>query len=115
MVERPSPAAPRPPSAADVERERARARGARRLLPWAFLTAAGGGLIAVVAGGGARAGLALAALGLVFALFLLTTAIARCPACGAALGRAAPGPGDGTGLAGGRPIESCPRCRARFE
>jgi hypothetical protein len=99
----------------DVERERARARGARRLLPWAALSAVGGGLIAYVAGGGLRAAAALAALGLVFVAFLWTTSIARCPACGAPLDRAKrPGPQEEAGPAAVERLESCPRCRARF-
>jgi hypothetical protein len=103
-----------------VERERARARAARRLLPWALATAAGGGLIAYAAGGGPRAALALAAIGLLFAAFVWTTSIARCPACGAPLGRTKeegrrPDPEGEAGPAAVERPESCPRCRARFE
>ncbi|HEX9306365.1 MAG TPA: hypothetical protein VF894_02665 [Anaeromyxobacter sp.] len=99
----------------DVERELARARGARRLLPWAFVTAAGGGLLALAAGGGARGAAALAAVGLVFALFLWTTSVPRCPVCGAPLRKdARPGP-KGAGPAAMVRVESCPRCRTRFE
>jgi hypothetical protein len=90
-----------------VERELARAQGARRLLPWALLSALGGGAIAWAAGGGLRAGAAIAAAGLLFVLFLWTTSVARCPACGARLPRS-------RGGAGGR-LESCPACRSRFE
>ena len=86
-----------------VDRELARARGARRMLPWAALTAVGGAAIGLVAGGGARGAAALFALGLVFALFLWTTSAARCPACGARL------------PAGRTRLDSCPGCRARFE
>jgi hypothetical protein len=93
-------------SAADVDRELARALSARRLLPWTFLSALGGGAIGWVAGGGPRAGAAIAAAGLLFVLFLWTTAIARCPACGTPLKRA--------GAAGGRP-GSCPSCQTRFD
>jgi hypothetical protein len=111
---------PAPTRRRDVERERARARGARRLLPWSIATAVGGALIAVVAGGGLRAGAALAALGLLFTLFLWTTSIARCPACGAPLPRRwpdgkRPDPHRGAGPADVEASESCPRCRARFE
>ncbi|HEX9399857.1 MAG TPA: hypothetical protein VF912_07100 [Anaeromyxobacter sp.] len=114
MPDRHTPGA-RPPTAADVERELARARGARRILPWAILTAAGGGLLAVAAGGGVRGGLALAAVGLVFALFVWTTSIARCPACGAPLRETRrPGPRGVAGPAEVLRIESCARCRARF-
>jgi hypothetical protein len=86
----------------DVDRELARARGSRRLLPWAFLSAIGGGAIGFVAGGGVRAAALLLGLGLVFALFLWVTAIPRCPACGAALSSR------------GR-LEACAGCRARFD
>jgi hypothetical protein len=85
----------------DVDRELARARGARRLLPWAFLSALAGGAIAWVAGGGPRGAASLFALGLVFSLYLWTTSIARCPACGASL-RATERP------------EACRGCGVRF-
>ncbi len=86
-----------------VERELSRARSSRRLLPWAALTAAGGGAIGLAAGGGARAAGALFALGLLFALFVWVTSIPRCPACGAR-------------LPAGRPrLDACPGCRARFD
>jgi hypothetical protein len=93
-----------------VERELARARGARRVLPWAVATAAGGGLIAFMAGGGLRAAVVVAAIGLLFAAFAWTTSIARCPACGAPLVRNRPSPNG----AGPAVVESCPRCRTRF-
>ncbi len=100
----------------DLQRELARARGARRLLPWAVATAAGGGLLAFAAGGGARGAAALAAVGLLFALFLWTTSIARCPACGARLrSEKRPSPRGGAGPAAVERPESCPRCRTRFE
>jgi hypothetical protein len=100
----------------DVERERARARGARRLLPWSLATALGGGLIALAAGGGARAAATLFAVGLLFTLFLWTTSIPRCPACGVRLPEERrPGPHGGTGPAEVERSGSCPRCRTRFE
>ena len=62
------------------------ARGARRLLPWALATAARRRSARLRAGGGPRAGAAsVAAVGLLFVLFLWATSIARCPACGAPL------------------------------
>jgi hypothetical protein len=73
------------------------------MLPWALLTAAGGAAIGLAAGGGARGAGALFVVGLVFALFLWTTSVARCPACGARL------------PAGRGRVEACPGCRARFE
>jgi hypothetical protein len=98
--------------ARDLQRERARAAGARRLLPWALLSAVGGGAIAFVAGGGLRAGASLVAVGLVFTLFLWTTSIARCPACGARLPRRAAATGAGATPGG---AETCAQCRTRFE
>jgi hypothetical protein len=92
-------------SAKSVAQERARARGARRLLPWGVVTAVGGAAIGAAAGGGIRGAAVLAAVGLVFALFLWVTSIARCPACGA---RLAPPRGVGQ-------PERCPRCNAVFE
>jgi hypothetical protein len=114
-VPRPSePAAPRRPGARDLERERARAAGARRLLPWAVLSALGGGAIAYFAGGGPRGAVSLALLGLGFALFLWVTSVVRCPACGARLPRRAWGAGArGEATPGG--VETCASCRARFE
>jgi len=113
-VPRPTDPAPaRRPAARDLERERARAAGARRLLPWTLLTALGGGAIAFAAGGGLSAGASLAAVGLVFALFLWVTSIPRCPACGAPLPRR-PSSGGERDAFGSR-AETCARCRARFE
>jgi hypothetical protein len=86
-----------------VDRELARARGARRMLPWAALTAFGGAALGLAAGGGAKGAAVLFALGLLFALFLWTTSVPRCPACGSRL------PADRARL------EGCPGCRARFE
>jgi hypothetical protein len=92
----------RPVARASVEQELARARGARRLLPWAALSAIAGAVIGLVAGGGLRAAGALLLAGLLFALFLWTTSRARCPACGA-----------GLPARGGAP-DACPRCRTPF-
>lgn len=88
-----------------VEQERARARGARRMLPWATLTALGGAALALAAGGGLRGAVALGALGLTFSVFLLVTSIARCPACGARL----------SFPKRSERLRSCPRCRTTFE
>ena len=96
-----------------MERERARASGARKLLPWALLSSLGGGAIAFVAGGGLRAGASLAAVGLVFCLFLWVTSIARCPACGAPLPRRSGRNAGGEAFADR--VETCARCRTRFE
>jgi hypothetical protein len=78
------------------------------MLPWALLTALGGGAIAYVAGGGLRSAATLVAVGLVFTLFLWATSIPRCPSCGARLARARAG-GEAAGEA-----ETCARCGARF-
>ena len=102
----------RRPGAKDIARERARAAGARRLLPWALLTALGGGAIAWTAGGGPRAGASLVGVGLVFVLFLWTTSVPRCPACGARLPSRREDRG-GEGLAAR--AEACARCRTMFE
>jgi hypothetical protein len=101
----------RDPSGRDLDRELARAHGARRLLPWVLVSAAGAGAIPWIAGGGPKAGAAVAALGLVFALIVWVSSVARCPACGAPLPR---GSYRGAGAAAGRP-ESCPSCRTRFD
>ncbi len=101
---------------ADVDREIARARSARRMLPWTLATAAGGAAIALAAGGGPRAAGALLALGSIFAAFLWTVSVARCPACGAPLPRRREGPApEGTSPAETERVRSCPRCAARFE
>ena len=92
----------RPVPRAAVERELARARGARRLLPWAALSAVAGGALGLFAGGGLRAAGVLFLVGLLFAGFLWTTATPRCPACGGALARRGDTPG------------ACPRCHAPF-
>lgn len=91
----------RPVSRKAVDQELARARGARRLLPWGVVTAVAGGALGWAAGGGPRGAAALFAIGLVFALFLWVTSIPRCPACGARL------PARGG-------LEACSRCRAPF-
>ncbi|HEX9244012.1 MAG TPA: hypothetical protein VF875_16325 [Anaeromyxobacter sp.] len=103
------PSTPRRPTAKDLERERARANGARRLLPWALLSALSGGAIGYVAGGGVRGAVALVAVGLGFSLFLWATSVPRCPACGARLRRRARGEPTPSGA------ETCAQCRTRFE
>jgi hypothetical protein len=108
----PSTRPARPLGRKDLLQERARARGARRLFPWALVSAAGGAAIGWVAGGGVRAAAALLAVGLVFAVFLWVTSIARCPSCGAPLPSLRPA---APGRAAGEDLSSCPRCRARFE
>jgi hypothetical protein len=102
----------------DVERERARARSARRLLPWAVASAVCGGVLAMAAGAAFASAISVAAVGLVFAAFAWMMSIARCPACGSRLPaeNKRPDPYRGTGPAEvERFVESCPQCRARFE
>jgi hypothetical protein len=92
----------RPVARAVVEQELARARGARRLVPWAALSAVAGATIGLAAGGGLRAAGMLLAAGLAFAGFVWLTSAARCPACGARLPRSGAAP------------DACPRCRTPF-
>jgi hypothetical protein len=83
-----------------VEQERARARGARRLIPWVVGSAASAGVLVWVAGGGWRGALTIGALGLLFGALVLAFSVARCPRCGTLLPR---------GTASG---EGCPSCGA---
>jgi len=100
----------------EVERELARARGARRALPFVAAAAAGAAAIAVMA---ARSPAALALLlpGVVAAAFVWMMGVPRCPSCGGSLFRR----GERPGSAGApRPTEverarRCPRCGSRFE
>lgn len=93
----------RPVPRESVRRELARARGSRKLLPWASLSALGGAAIGLAVGGGPRAAAVLFALGMGFALFLWVTSIPRCPSCGERL------------PSRDEPPEACKGCRARFE
>ncbi|HEY6101392.1 MAG TPA: hypothetical protein VIW03_18280 [Anaeromyxobacter sp.] len=93
----------RPVPRADVDRELARARGARRVLPWAVLSALAGGAIGLVAGGGLRAAGTLVLVGLLLAGYVWTASRARCPACGASL------------PSRGGPLAGCPRCRNPYD
>lgn len=105
-------------SLGDLQRERARASGARRLVPWALASALAGGALVGVAGGGWRGGAVVTIVGLLFAAFAAAASIARCPACGAPLGREEdrPAPGGRPGPAG--PVlreQRCARCGVRFD
>jgi DNA-directed RNA polymerase subunit RPC12/RpoP len=98
----------------ELEVERVRARAARRLLPFAVATAAGGGAIGFAAGGSFTGALAAAAPGAVFVLFARASAVARCPACGRRIALREKGPGSAGGAPS--PVEvgpsgTCPRCR----
>jgi hypothetical protein len=100
-----------------VRKELQRARGARRLVPWALLSAVlGWSLIAVAARSG-RAGLPLLAGGLLFALVIRALAIPHCPACGKNLWLRGERPGPPTA-----PVPTqverdhrCPRCKADLD
>lgn len=78
-----------PSPSREREQERARALGARRLVPWVVGSAASAAVLVAVAGGGWRGALTIGALGLVFAALVLAFAVARCPRCGAPLPRGA--------------------------
>lgn len=75
----------RPPRWAEVQKELARSRAARRAGPWLLGTSLAAGLLVTVAGGGAMAGLTMLVPGALFWLLLGATARPRCPACGAGL------------------------------
>lgn len=78
-------------------------------------SAAAVGILVGYAGAGWRGGLVIAALGLVFAAFVASASVARCPACGASIGRLRqdrPGAGSPGEAPGPR---RCPRCRVPFE
>ncbi|GAO05318.1 hypothetical protein [Anaeromyxobacter sp. PSR-1] len=102
---------------ADLERERSRARGARRLLPWAVASAIAAGLLVGTAGAGWRGGVAVAGVGLLFAAFAAAASVARCPSCGAPLRRESdrPAPGGRPGPADPVREQHCARCGARFD
>ncbi|ABC83857.1 hypothetical protein [Anaeromyxobacter dehalogenans] len=102
---------------ADLQRERSRARGARRLLPWAVASAIAAGLLVGTAGAGWRGGLAVAGVGLLFAAFAAVASVARCPSCGAPLGKEddRPAPGGRPGPADPLREQHCARCGARFD
>jgi hypothetical protein len=99
-----------------LDREIARARSATRVLPWSAGSALAGGVLVWVAGGGLKGGLAATAVGLLFTAYLWFSSAARCPACGERLPSARKGPGPRqAGPADAERIQSCPRCRTRFE
>ena len=68
-----------------VRRELQRARGARRLVPWAFLSALLGWAFLAAAARNWRAGLPLLAGGLLFTLVIRVLAVPHCPSCGKSL------------------------------
>jgi hypothetical protein len=97
-----------------VHKELQRARGARRLVPWALLSAFLGWSLVSVAARNWRAGLPLLAGGLLFALVIRGLAIPHCPACGKNLWLRGERPGPPTAPV---PTQAerdrkCPRCAA---
>jgi len=99
-----------------VARELQRARGARRLVPWAAGSALLGWAFVSYAAHSPRAGLPLLAAGLLLALFIAGMAYPRCPACGRSLWRRGERPGPPTAPRPTR-VESerrCPRCGEAF-
>jgi hypothetical protein len=80
-------------------------------------SAAAAGALVGYAGGGWRGGLVIGAVGLIFAAFALSASVARCPACGASLGRlderrTSPEGRGAADAAGGR---RCRSCRVPYE
>ncbi|HET8725565.1 MAG TPA: hypothetical protein VFM53_15305 [Anaeromyxobacteraceae bacterium] len=111
---------PRPPPPSrweGVRRELQRARGARRMIPWALLSAALGFAAMAWAGRSWRAGLPLLVGGLLFALVIRQLAIPHCPDCGKGLWLRGERPGPPTA-----PVPTqverdrkCPRCGAGLD
>jgi predicted RNA-binding Zn-ribbon protein involved in translation (DUF1610 family) len=106
-------ARPPPPTGWEhVRRELQRARGARRLVPWALLSAFLGWSMVSVAARSFRAGLPLLAAGLLFALVIRALSVPHCPTCGKNLWVRGERPGPPTA-----PVptqvereKKCPRC-----
>jgi hypothetical protein len=100
----------------EVERELARARSARRVLPFAAGSAL---LLAALAGWATlswRPAILLLAPGALFALFAAAAAVPRCPCCGRSLwGRGErPGPAGSPRLTRVERDRRCPRCGEPF-
>jgi predicted RNA-binding Zn-ribbon protein involved in translation (DUF1610 family) len=112
-----SPGAPSdPPRWEHVRRELQRARGARRLVPWAFGSALLSGAFVSWAARSWEAGVPLLAGGLALGLVVGALARPHCPACGAVLWRRGERPGPPTAPV---PVEvertrQCPNCGVRF-
>jgi len=95
-----------------VRRELQRARGARRLVPWAFLSAVLGWGFLAYAGRSWRAGLPLLLGGLLFTLVIRVLAVPHCPSCGKGLWVRGERPGPPTAPVPTRAERDrrCPRC-----
>ncbi len=97
-----------------VRRELQRARGARRMLPWALLSAVLGWAFLSDAAGRWTAGLPLLVGGLLLSAVIRALAIPHCPACSGNLWLRGERPGPPTAPV---PTQAererrCPRCRA---
>jgi len=105
-----------PPRWEHVHRELQRARGARRLLPWAAGSALLGYAFLSFAARSLSGGLPLLVGGLCLAAFIAALSYPRCPSCGGNLWRAGERPGPPTSP---RPTRvererRCPRCGSAF-
>ncbi len=114
----PTPAAPgTPPRWEPVRRELQRARGARRLVPWTFLSGVLAAAFVSYAARSWRAGWPLFAAGLVLTLLVVALSIPHCPSCGRNLWKKGESPGPPTAP---RPTDvetrrRCPHCGTSFE
>ncbi len=109
--------APAPTGWEPVRRELQRARGARRLVPWALLSAFLGFAFLSWAGRSWSAGLPLLAGGLLLAGVVRALSVPHCPACGGNLWVRGERPGPPTAPVPTR-VErerSCPRCGAALD
>jgi hypothetical protein len=114
----PSTAAPTPPPPWEpVRRELQRARGARRLVAWTFLSGVLAAAFVSYAARSWRAGWPLFAAGLLLTLLVVALSIPHCPSCGRNLWKKGESPGPPTAP---RPTDvetrrRCPHCGTRFE
>jgi hypothetical protein len=105
----------RAPTWAGVERELARARSARRVIPWVLLGALGAAALVGVAARSIVAALPILLPGIAAALFTWIMGIPRCPACGASLLRRGETRASPAAPAEVSRTRRCSRCGARFE
>ncbi|HVP69570.1 MAG TPA: hypothetical protein VMT17_20135 [Anaeromyxobacteraceae bacterium] len=106
-----------PPAWVHVHRELQRARGARRLLPWAAGSAVVGYAFVSYASRSLRGGLPLLVAGAALSLLIGALGTPRCPACDKSLWIRGERPGPATAP---RPTRverdrRCPRCGTGFE
>jgi DNA-directed RNA polymerase subunit RPC12/RpoP len=110
------PAAGAPSPWDPVRRELQRARGARRLVPWTFLSGVLGAAFVSFAARSWRAGWPLFAAGLLLTILVVALSIPHCPSCGRNLWKRGESPGPPTAP---RPTDveehrRCPHCGSRF-